>query len=263
MVRPLCRTEEVNTPLRSRKTLHRRLFALLIVLYDKADGLLEILAKSAHTEKIQKADNDRNAVYRGLYDVVKASRRLLAVASKDAAERLFILLSTYRKKIVRSSYAEASSAIYNLLQDLQGTFAADITLLGFGKWVTDMEAAEENFQTLYEQRTQESVDKPKEHLRDVRKQVDAYYRSISEILYARLLADGLGDDVVVDPNDLKTGPYEDGTPEEEKGNITYNFVLAWNEVLKKYHTMLAARAGRKGKEKDPELEDDSDQPKED
>jgi hypothetical protein len=38
--------------------------------------------------------------------------------------------------------------------------------------------------------------------------------------------------------------------------VPYNFVIAWNVVLKRYRTMLAARAGRKEKDKNPEMDDD-------
>ncbi|MDR2118261.1 MAG: DUF6261 family protein [Tannerellaceae bacterium] len=237
------------------------LFALFVPLHEKSDKLLEVIHKSEHTAKMKEADKKRNSFFRGLYDVVKTSRKLEAAADRDAAERLYILLSTYRKTAIDGSYSEESSAIYNLLQDLNGKYAADITLLGLGKWVANLSAAEQTFRSLWDERLQESADKPKEQLKAVRKQADALYRSMADVLYAKLMADGLGGDVVVDPDDLKTGPYEDSVPEDQRGNVVYNFVIIWNEVIKKYHNTLAIRAGQHAnKEKDPDGE--SDQPQE-
>jgi hypothetical protein len=76
------------------------------------------------------------------------------------------------------------------------------------------------------------------------------------------LADGQGGDVVVDPEDLKIGPYEDSVPEILRGNVMYNFVIVWNETVKKYHALLAARAARKEKEDGTDSDDESDRPAE-
>jgi hypothetical protein len=81
-------------------------------------------------------------------------------------------------------------------------------------------------------------------------------------IYAQLLADGLGGDVDIDPEDFKDGAYESTVPSEKRGNIVYNFVVAWNIILKKYATMLAARAGRRAKAKDQTTEDEPETPME-
>jgi hypothetical protein len=232
------------------------LFDLLEPLHDKADRLLERARKSTHTDRLKEAKRERNVYFRSLYGVVKKSRNLPLAADKAAAERLYVLLAGYRKAIINSSYAEESSAIFNLLQDLQNTCPADITLLGLGKWVENLGAAQQKFKDILTARNKEYADKPTEHLTKIRPRVDELYKSITQILYAQLVAEGLGGNVDINPDDLKTGPYEDNVPPEKRGNIPYNFVIAWNVVLKRYRTMLAARAGRKEKDKNPEMDDD-------
>jgi hypothetical protein len=229
------------------------LFEQLSPLYEKADSLQEVLDKSAYTAEMVEADKERNALFRGLYNIAKVSRMVSDPAEKEAAERLFILLSNYRKAALNSSYAEESSAIDNLLQDLAGKYAADINLLGFGKIVQNIDAAEQKFQTFRKERIKEDIAKPQKRVKEIRKQADALYKNIKNVLYARLVADGLGGNVAVNPDELKTGTYDDETPDEWKGNITYNFVIAWNAILKRYQTMLAARAGRRAKAKDREM----------
>ena len=236
------------------------LFARWKVKYNKADKLLEIQRKSALTEDIEEMDKERDTSFRDFSNVVKASRSLPPEANIKAAGRLHILLSGYRKSVLSGSYVKESSAIYNLLEDLKGTYAADVALLGLGKWVDNLRAAEDKFLAYRAARTKEELAKPVEHIKEIRKETDVIFHSILAVVYARLVADGLGGDVVIDPDDLKDGVYESNVPDERRGNIAYNFTIAWNRILKKYENLLATRAGRraKGKEEVPsEAEDPS------
>ena len=237
------------------------LFARFKVKYNKADKALEVMRKSPHTEEMAQMDKDRDTFFRNLSDVVRASRSLPPEANSKAAERLHILLSGYRKSVLGGSYAKESSALYNLLEDLKGTYAADVTLLGLGKWVDNLRAAEQKFQEYRAARTKEDLNKPVEHIKDIRKEMDVIYHSIIAVIYARLVADGLGGDVVIDPNDLKDGIYEADVPDERRGNIAYNFAIAWNRILKKYENLLATRAGRHAKAKE-ENPDEAEEPSE-
>jgi hypothetical protein len=229
------------------------LFDRFIVLYNKADKLLIVLRKSVYTKEMENADTNRDDLFHGFYDVVKGMQKQPDEAKRKAALRLFNVLRQYRKSILSGNYAEESSAIYNLLQDLGGTYAADVTLLALDEWVTALGEAEKTFLACRAQRTQESVDKPKEALKLIRVQTDTLYKGMAGMFDAQLLADGLGGDFVVDPDELDDTPHEDGGDESHDlcGNIAYNFVIAWNETVKKYRNLLAQRAGRraKGKEK--------------
>jgi hypothetical protein len=225
---------------------------LIEPLYYKADKVLMLTRKSSYTQKMKVADSERNKIFRGLYKVIEASLAMPDATKKDAAERLIIVATEYRKSALQGSYAEESSALFNFLQDMEGKYAADVTALQLSTWVDGLKAVEQKFLEHREQRTREEIDKPKDKMKPIRKQVDAFYYAITEILYAKLLADGLGGDVSVDPDDLRTGLYDSALPMEKRGNIAYNFVVAWNVVLKKYADMLAAREGRRKKGKNPE-----------
>jgi hypothetical protein len=233
------------------------LFALLLVLLNKADQLLLVLHKSVLTEDLKAADGERKSIFKGLGNVVKGYVDLPTPAKKEAARRLHNLLSQYKLYGVKGSYVEESSGIYNLLQDLKGAYAADVTLLGLSEWVVALRQAEDLFIDIRTRRAQEDINKPQESLIDVRVQADRLYSGIVNVLEAKLLADGLGGDVVVNPGDLDTGIWEDGdpTPPEQRGNIVYNFVIAWNVYVQKYHNLLAARAGRRAGKKQPDAPD--------
>lgn len=258
------------------------LLTLLVALYGRADILLLVLRKSAHTAGMEKAARERSAHFRGLFEEIKLSRTMLNENLREAAERLYILVSGYRKNILNTSYSEASPAVYNFIEDLKGKYAADVAALGLGKRVEFLEAAEAKFQEYWEQRSLEKVEKPKENLADVRIDMDEIYRSITEVIYAKLLVKGQGGDVVLPPSTdpgsggeegggSGSGPVEEIAPAEQNENAVYDFVIAWNEVLKEYHNMLAQRAGRRKakqeedteeeeEEETPEFPDDPDDP---
>jgi hypothetical protein len=62
-----------------------------------------------------------------------------------------------------------------------------------------------------------------------------------------------GGDVTVDPRDLDNeGHFGNEENHDLHGNVTCNFVIARNEVLKKYRNTLAQRAGRRSKGRKPE-----------
>ncbi|MDR2810197.1 MAG: DUF6261 family protein [Tannerellaceae bacterium] len=239
-------------------------YALFIQLLEKVDKHLLILRKSVYTEELKEADKDRNKVFGSFCRVAKDSINLPAVAKKEAAKRLSNLLQQYKQYAMNGGYAEESSAIFNLLQDLDGKYAADVTLLGFGEWVTSLRQAEEKFLSIHSQRIQETIDKPVEPLPDIRKQIDQIYNSIVNVLEGKLLLDGLGGDVVVEPGDLDTAIWDDDdhTPPELRGNVVYNFVVRWNVILTEYRNLLNTRAGRLAKKKNPDTPSDVPPPEE-
>jgi hypothetical protein len=213
------------------------LFDQFIPLYQKAEGLMVVLRKSFYTKELVTADKDRDRFFRGLYGVVKGSRAHPDADRQEAAERLFLLLDGYKKTILTRSHSAESAAIYNLLQDLRGEYAPDIALLGFASWVTAIDKAEQDFLTSKVERTEETIEKPKENLRLLRRQVDILYNAMINMLNAKLLADGLGGKIVV-------------KPDFDHGNATYNFVIAWNEDVKTYRNLLMQRAGRRAKKQE-------------
>ncbi|MDR1556552.1 MAG: DUF6261 family protein [Tannerellaceae bacterium] len=229
------------------------LFTRFIPLYDKADKLLLVLRKSVYTKEMEEADKRRDELFQGFYGVVKSSQKQPDNAKQKAALRLYNLLRGYKKSVLKGNYVEESSAIYNLLQDLLGTYAADVALLALTEWVTAIDRAEQDFLASRTERKEESVAKPKEDLSQTRGQVDVLYNAMANVLEAKLLADGLGGDIVVDPDELDDDMHEEGDEAHElHGNVVYNFVIAWNETVKKYRNLLQQRAGRRAKDNESE-----------
>jgi hypothetical protein len=224
----------------------KALFAQFVVLLQKAELLLVILRKSFYTKELEAADRERDKIFRGFCSVVRGLQAQPDVAKQMAAKHLYNLLKGYRKLVLNGNQTGESGAIYNLLQDLRGQYADDISLLELAYWVTAIDKAEQDFLTFRSERTEENVDKPKENLRLLRNQTDTLYNAILRALDTQLLADGLGGDIVTDPKDLdKEGHFEEDEDHHLHGNITYNFVIAWNEEVKKSRNLLQQRAGHR------------------
>jgi hypothetical protein len=228
------------------------LFKKYAALYEKADKALATLRKSVYTKRLENADKKRDRLLRGFYGLVRASLHQPIAEKLEAAERVDNLLKGYQKNVLDGNYIEQSGSIYNLLQDLKGNYKDAVSLLGFTDWVTAIDQAEKEFLGIEATREEESVEKPKEDMKTIRKQTDAYYHAMINALETQLLLDGLGGSVVVDPEDLDDQPHFDGddTPPEFYGNVVYNFVIAWNVALQKYINLLAQRAGRRAKKEE-------------
>jgi hypothetical protein len=228
------------------------LFLRLIALYEKADKLLVVLRKSFHTKEMKRYDKERTDLCRGLNDVVKGMQHQPSEDKQKAALRMNNLLKQYQKTTIRGTLTEKSSGIYNLLQDLNGSYADNVTLLGLNEWVTAIQEAENKYLNCRSQRTEESVDKPKEALKLIRREIDSVYREIVTSCDLKLSEDGLGGDVAFDPRDLDNHQHEDDVDNESHdlhGNINYNFVITWNETVKMYRNLVAQRKGRRSKGK--------------
>lgn len=237
-------------------------YHLFLPLFNKADLALVTLRKSVYTKAMEDTDKKRDLLFKGFAASVKADLHHPNASKQEAAERLHNLVRGYQKTILEGNYVEESGAIYNLLGDLATTqYAADATLLGLNEWVTALAQTEQAFRSFSATREEESFAKPKEDLQKLRAEIDTLYTAMLGIFDTKLLTDGLGGDVVVNPEDLFTEIHEDTDvfQPEKNGNVVYNFVVAWNETLKKYRNLLQQRAGRQAKKE----EEDSSEPVED
>ncbi|MDR2388529.1 MAG: DUF6261 family protein [Tannerellaceae bacterium] len=222
-----------------------------IPLYDQAEDLLRVLHRSVYTAEVEEANEQRNGVLQGFYLVVKGSRKQPETIKLKAALRLFNLLKGYKHYLFGKGYMEKSGAINTLMQSLRGAYRPDVEILGLGDWVAALDAAERKFLLLTGEREEENIAKPLGSLAEVRRQVDAVYVAAINVVDAGLIADGLGGKRIETPESEKENDPSteaEGKPE----NVTYEFVVSWNETLKRYRNLLKQREGRKTKKKEYE-----------
>ena len=107
---------------------------------------------------------------------------------------------------------EETSAINNLLQELEGKYANDAETVGIKQWVAELKKRNNALSELMKNRFDESVSKSDIVVKEARAELDKAYRTITEKIDALVIVDG-----------VKT--YE-------------NFIRTWNAVIDKYAISL-------------------------
>jgi hypothetical protein len=158
-------------------------------LFEQEDDVLKKIVKSAITEDIQTADKHRDRIFRGMVDANKSALNHFQPAVHAAAKRLKVLFDTYGN-VAAKPLNEETSAIYNLLQELNGNFAADVATLNITDWVAELESANNAFDTLVKARYDEAAHRTLLVLREVRTQVDTASRAITDRIDALFLLEG-------------------------------------------------------------------------
>jgi hypothetical protein len=186
-------------------------------LYEQEDEVLKKIMKSVFTEDINAADHQRDITFRGMIDANHSALKHFNARTQTAAKRLKIVFDTYGN-VAKKPINEETSAIYNLLQELRGNYAADVATVNIADWATELEANNLALENLVKNRYDESAAKTDLVLKQVRLQVDAAYHAIVERLDALSLVEG-------------TPVYE-------------TFIHSWNVVVEKYNDIAAQRHGR-------------------
>jgi hypothetical protein len=193
-------------------------YAAYLIAHNKEDVALELIRKSAITKKIAEADTTRDITFRGLTDFVRTSTQHFNTDKREAAYQLKVVLDHYGN-LAHKSYAAETASIYNLLQELNDKYAAEIAQVGIGDWVSQLEADNAAFQTLLDARFAETAGKTDLRMKEVRKEIDIIYRRIIARIEAYMLLNG---DALYIP-----------------------FVRALNARVAFYATLIAQRKGRK------------------
>ena len=188
-----------------------------LLLYAQEDEALKKITKSAITADIQEADRRRDQLFRGMVDTGNAALNHFRTEVQDAARRLKIVFDTYGN-LAKKPLNEQTSAVYNLLQDLNGAYAADAATAGIKEWADELQAANEAFDRLIKDRYEESALKTDLVLKQVRQQVDGQYRLIIERINALVTIEG--------------------------AEAYTEFIRYLNTIIARYTTTVAQRAGK-------------------
>jgi hypothetical protein len=199
------------------------LFATFLTLYAGADEAMEVIRKSATTEQLAEADHARDIVFRGFTDAVKAGLSHFDPVRREAARRLKIVFDHYGN-IARKSYDEETASIYNFIQEIRNTYAAEIKTLEVYDWVNILEADNKTFDALKQTRYAEDTEKTGLRVANIRQEADNTYRDMLDRIDASMLLNG-------------EAPYAP-------------FVNALNIRTDHYTNILAQRKERAAKKKD-------------
>jgi hypothetical protein len=164
-------------------------FQAFLPLYGRVDEALKKVVKSALTAKIHEADLARDDTFAGMLDVCKGMCRYFTPAVRDAALRVQIVLDTYGN-VTNKPLNEETSAIHNLVQELQDNHSADLVSTGLAGWAAELKTRNNAFEALVKERFDEAAHRTDVVLREARKAADEVFRKICDIINVYVLLEG-------------------------------------------------------------------------
>lgn len=194
-------------------------------LYGNEAEALNVIRKSAVTSDIALADHQRDTTYRGLCDTVKGACKHFLPAKQEAAGRVQVVIDHFGN-INTKPYDEQTAAINTFINSINTECAADVATLGLEEWIAELQANNNSFEALMDERYSNEAGKTQLKMKEVRKEVDMAYNTITDRI------DALG---IVN------------------GTETYApFVKELNKRVEKFNNTLAQREGRNAKNDTPE-----------
>lgn len=156
----------------------------------RLDLALECLKKSAFTDKMNEADAKRDKIIRLMLAQVESPDAYPDVAEQEACKRLKILFDAYRN-IANAAQEKETGMCRNLIQDLRSdAFKADVELLALTKWVGRLEEANEEFDSMVENRIGESQTKVTGGASGPRRDAEVAYEAIVRKVNALAIVNG-------------------------------------------------------------------------
>lgn len=148
------------------------------------DIALKPLRKSLVTEKISKADERRDAAWRGLKAAVQLNLNHFRDHEKDLAKQADRILSTYGDP-TKLPYTEETGVLRNLITDLYNHIKpGHITDLGIGAWLAELNSANTAFSDLVKERNSEQASLISGESKAKRREVDEAYKKLVEMVNA-------------------------------------------------------------------------------
>ena len=138
---------------------------------------LNVVQGIAITDDLIDADAVRDTTFRGLTGTVKSALNHFDPEVRSSAERLKMLIDTYGNMTEKPLDQETASII-KLVEELEGSYAADAVKLGVASWVTALKQQNKAFDDLKNLRYDETTAKPQLNLRQARQETDNAYRAI-------------------------------------------------------------------------------------
>lgn len=153
------------------------------------DGSLQVSAKSLTTDKIAEADRLRDRIYAGYKKAVGGYAAFPVADMAEAAAALSQHIKDYKIN-PQAQLDKETGLLVNFVQDLEGTYRAQVEKLGLGAFVAQLKAANEAVRELTGQRTDERSARTAGALKAARAASDEAYRELASHVNAHALIEG-------------------------------------------------------------------------
>ena len=168
----------------------------LVTLYESGlteeDEALKVSQKNFLSDKISTADDLRDKLYQSYRTAVKAMLNYPVETIAEAAKVLWQHMKDYN--IDTSAQLDRETGmLQNLTADLKGKFAEQVEALHLTEVVEKLTEANEQVNTLIEQRESEYANRKVGAMREARAKVDTAYKNLVQVINALVILDGEAD----------------------------------------------------------------------
>lgn len=167
----------ISTPL-VEGLLPRKLIDAYVKALEYEDDSFNVMRKSKYSAELEKCDQERDLIFRGLVHTVKGLKDHFDPAKREAAQRVANVLAHYGDIASMTNDAESAN-IYDLNQELNSPrMTGDTQLLGLEEWLEKLIAANMAYNAVDRERMQENAENAKLNARAARRETDRLLRML-------------------------------------------------------------------------------------
>ena len=155
---------------------------------DAFDNAYAQTRKWLQTEELDTLDKARDGSLRGFLNAGKAQLASPNAEKAAAARRVQFVRDKYSLD-AGDEYMKETTAIAQMVQEMEASCTADLALLGLDEWLADLKAKNEAFLAKMNERTEEQSGMQKGIVRDTRLQVEAAYRDVVKLINAMAICE--------------------------------------------------------------------------
>lgn len=148
--------------------------------------------KSTFTDTLNELDLKRDNAYMGFKGIVESYGKVPDAELQQASKALSQLITDYRID-VRAQRDQETGLLSNFISDLEGKCAPHVLTLQAGKVMQCLKAANDNYITTREERTEERMQKEQKALANARTATDTAYRALIAMVNALAMVEGDAD----------------------------------------------------------------------
>lgn len=153
----------------------------------EAEAAQKQIRKNEHTDKLVVLDQNRDNLYRGLVLRLQSEEFSLVEDRKKAAAKVALIVKTYGN-FTTYNYQKETIEIQNFVSELKSDdYLPSVKKIGLEEWVTWLEAANTEFNTLYTSRRDEYAAQPTYDVKNIRKDLDALFKKTQQTAEALAL----------------------------------------------------------------------------
>ena len=179
----------------------KALFDTLVQCHEAEDVVVKKIKKNDLTKIVTAFRKNRRRTYRGLINAHHSMMNHFDPMNYEAAERIKVVLDTYGN-VTRKPLNEETSAIYNLIKELNENHLADVKYLKLTDWLDRLSAENDALNSAVLDRDHKNALKPKAKVKEARAATDEAYLALSKCINGLILYEGKGEynDFVSDVN---------------------------------------------------------------